>query len=79
MTGLRGLHETKFYGNWLNHGLKDFVHDTLRSQRTRESGLFNVSELDVLLHEHFSLGKDRHRTIIAAIDLALAYRHYCTA
>lgn len=78
MTGMRGLHETKFYRNWLNDGLKDFVHDTLRSQGTRQSGLFNVGELDRLLYEHFSQGKDLHRTIIAALDLALAYRVFCT-
>jgi hypothetical protein len=79
MTGIRGLHETKMYRSWLNDGLKDFVHDTLRSQTTRQSGLFNVAELDRLLREHFTLGKDLHRTIIAALDLALAYRLFCTA
>jgi hypothetical protein len=79
MTGIRGLHETKLYRSWLNDGLKDFVHDTLRSQTTRQSGLFNVAELDRLLREHFNLGKDLHRTIIAALDLALAYQLFCTA
>jgi len=78
MTGVRGLHETKMYKHWLKDQLKDFVHDTLRSQRTRQSGLFNVARLDSLLLEHFSLGRDRHRTIIAALDLALAHSVFCT-
>jgi hypothetical protein len=77
MVGLRGLHETKMFTTWLRDGLKDFVHDTLRSQKTRQSGLFNVAELDALLHEHYVLGKDRHRTVIAALDLALAYGVFC--
>ena len=77
LTGIRGLHETKSYKNRLTAGLKDFVHDTLRSRRTRQSGLFNVPQLDLLLREHFSFGMDRHDTIIAALDLALAHQNFC--
>jgi len=78
-TGTRGLHETKAYRDWLDRGLEDFVRDTLRSRSLRESGLFDTLALHRLLHEHYDLGQDRHRTIIAALDVGLAHELFCTA
>jgi hypothetical protein len=78
MTGMRGLHETKAYGDWLGDSLKDFVYDTLLAQRTRQGGVFNPVRLDRVLHEHYELAMSHEGTIIAALDLALAHNLFCT-
>ena len=76
LIGAEGLHEIKPYRTWL-HCLKDFVHDTLHSQATRESGLLNATRLASVLRDHYTLGKWRSATITAALDLALAHQLFC--
>ena len=76
LIGAEGLHEIKPYRTWLQW-LKDFVHDTLLSQATRESGLLNATTLASVLRDHYTLGKWRSATITAALDLALAHQLFC--
>ena len=75
--GVEGLQEIKPYRSWLTDWLKDFVHDTLRSRATRDSGVFKPPELDRVLREHYVLGKPQTGTIMAALDLALAHQLFC--
>ena len=75
--GVQGLHEIKPYRTWLTDWLREFVHDTLRSQATQQSGLFHASALDAVLREHYTLGRCRSETIMAALDLALAHQFFC--
>ena len=75
--GAEGFQEIKPYRRWLTDWLKDFVHDTLLSQATLQSGFFNATELACLLREHYALGQCRTPTIIAALDLALARQLFC--
>lgn len=70
--GISGLHEYKHTDLWLTSFLKDFVHDTLRSSTTRESGLFNNANLVRALEEHYSGRKSHEKEIMVALDLALA-------
>jgi hypothetical protein len=73
-TGAEGVHEIKPFRAWLTDWLKDFVHDTLRSRATVESGLFDVSALERALRDHYRLGRCRYPTISAALDVALAHQ-----
>jgi hypothetical protein len=70
--GITGLHEYKHTDFWLRTFLKDFVHDTLLSSRTRHSGLFAVKNLTKILDEHYSSRRSHEKEIILALDLALA-------
>ncbi len=77
LIGAEGLQEIKPYRSWLTDWLKDFVHDTLLSRTTRDSGVFKVAELERVLRDHYALGKPQTGTIMAALDLALAYQLFC--
>jgi len=77
LIGAAGLQEIKPYRSWLTDWLKDFVHDTLLSRTTRDSGVFKVAELERVLRDHYALGKPQTGTIMAALDLALAYQLFC--
>jgi hypothetical protein len=73
-TGVEGMHEIKPYHVWLTEWLRDFVHDTLLSGRTRHSGVFDVRALERTLRDHYARGRSRYATIVAALDLALAHQ-----
>ncbi len=77
LIGAEGLQEIKPYRSWLTDWLKDFVHDTLLSRTTRDSGVFKVTELERVLRDHYALGKPQTGTIMAALDLALAQQLFC--
>ncbi len=77
LIGAEGLQEIKPYRAWLTDWLKDFVHDTLLSHTTRDSGMFNTAELTRVLRSHYTLGKPHTGTIMAALDLALAHQLFC--
>ena len=69
--GIRGIHHARPYEVWLNSALGDFVNDTLRASRVRESGLFDNRVLCRHLDEHFGGVTSHYDTIVAALDLAL--------
>jgi hypothetical protein len=77
LIGAEGLQEIKPYRAWLTDWLKDFVHDTLLSHATRDSGMFNTAALAHVLRDHYILGKPHTGTIMAALDLALAHQLFC--
>jgi hypothetical protein len=78
LIGAEGFQEIKPYRRWLTDWLKDFVHDTLLSQTTLQSGLFNATELTRRLRQHYVAGESQCATIMAALDLALAHQLFGT-
>ena len=70
-----GTHEIKQPRIWLNTILRDFVNDSLRARRVRESGLFDFAIMVRLLDEHYRGVRSHHATLVAALDLALAEQH----
>lgn len=70
--GITGLHVYKHTDLWLRSFLKEFVYDTILSLATRQSGLFEISNLSKMLDEHYSINKFHEKEVILALDLALA-------
>lgn len=70
-----GTHEIKQPRIWLNTILRDFVNDSLRTRRVRESGLFDFAIMVRLLDEHYRGARSHYATLVAALDLALAEQH----
>lgn len=68
---IAGLHEFVVSKIWLMR-LRDFVYNTLLSQTVKQSGLFNEKKLTAMLHEHFSSKRCYYKTVLLALDLALA-------
>ena len=69
---LAQLHDFRNSRRWLRESLRDYTLDVLRSQRVRDSELFDWNTLQPILDEHFTGGKDHYHTVVYALDLALA-------
>lgn len=76
-TGLPALHDFHESRRWLRDDLGEFLQDTLRSVRARNSSLFDQRALDTVLTEHKNGVRDHYATLTFALDAALADRFYC--
>lgn len=70
-----GLHEYTQFKTWLKI-LRDFVHDTLSSDSIMKSGLFNEKVIHKMLQEHYSSQRCHYKSLVLALDLALAKHIY---
>lgn len=63
-------------GSWLKTALKDFTYDILGSRAIKDSGILDNSKINQKLEEHFTGKRDNYKTIIKALDVALAHRNF---
>lgn len=77
--GAVGTHEIKPCQAWLDTVLRDFVNDTLRARRVRDTGLFDATAVVRLLDEYYRGVGSHYDTVVATLDLALAEQHLITA
>lgn len=77
VTRLAELHDFRDTRRWLRERLADYVQDTLRTREFRTSGWMNGDTLDRMLSQHFAGQQDHFESITYALDVALAYRHFC--
>jgi hypothetical protein len=71
-SGISGLHEYRDLNQWIGKELRELVQDTLRSEKVRDSGLFDNNRLRKALERQEEGRKKDAKTLIAAIDLGLA-------
>jgi len=69
---ISGLHEFRKNKIWIDTSLREYVRDTLSTNSTRECGMFNYDKLQIMLEEHYSAKSDHSKTLLSAMDLALA-------
>ena len=69
---IAGLHEFKRLRLWMNIFMREFVHDTLLSTLTLQSGIFNEKRLKTVIEEHYSGEKCHLKALTLALDIALA-------
>jgi hypothetical protein len=70
--GAEGLHEFTQCREWFDTVLREFVNDTLRSRVVTQSDLLDVTAVIRLTEEHYRGIRPHYRTLVAALDLALA-------
>lgn len=75
-SGLPALHDFRESRRWLREDLQEFTREILSAESTRV--LFDRAALGTVLDEHFSGRRDHYQTVTFALDIALAYRNFCT-
>lgn len=70
---ITGLHDYRKYKNLMEANLKEFILDILTSSSAKESCLFEMDTLNLILDEHFSGVRQHYKTIVFAVDLCLAH------
>jgi hypothetical protein len=71
-----GLHEHRKPKRWLRDSLRDFVQDTLRSAESQACGILDTKIVGRMLDEHYSDRGSHHRSLVLALDLALAAKNF---
>lgn len=64
--------------SWFRHELKEFIGDHLRSAALKNSGIFNHTEIDRLLQEHWSGAHDHRKKLFPLLMFALWQETYLT-
>lgn len=75
-SGFPDLHDFRDSRRWLRGHLQDYTNDTLGTQSIRDADLFDWNVLKPLLQDHFTGRADRYHTVVFALDVALAHRHF---
>lgn len=73
---ITGLHEYRKWGLWMRTALREFTHDTLLAANVQQSGLFDRDVLARMLNDHYRGTANHHRTLVLALDLALAAQEF---
>ena len=71
---ISGLHEFIHHKEVLKSNLKNFLYDNLLSTAIEQSGLFDQAVLRKMLHEHYSSQVCHHKSLVLALDIALAHK-----
>jgi hypothetical protein len=77
-SGLLHLHDFHRSARWLRRDLREFTCDTLTSRTVRETGIFDMKALALVIEEHFTRRKNHHESVTFALDVALAQKLFCS-
>jgi hypothetical protein len=70
--GITGMHQFKRTKDWFRGCLKDFVHDTLLSNRINADEFFDQKEMNRQLKEHYSGIGNHYKSLTTALTLCIA-------